>query len=91
MFLVLTFYVVFFFKIREQVGRTGSVLGRWGGGRCGWHQWKERGGRERGRRMNVVQTMYTHVCKCKNDTCSNCSRNQGRGNGGEQERWGIEV
>jgi hypothetical protein len=26
-------------------------------------------GRERGERMNVVQTMYTHVCKCKNDTC----------------------
>jgi hypothetical protein len=26
------------------------------------------GGRERGRRMHMVQTMYTHVCKCKNDT-----------------------
>jgi hypothetical protein len=27
------------------------------------------GGRERGRKMNMVQIMYTHVCKCKNDTC----------------------
>jgi hypothetical protein len=36
-----------------------------------------------GRRMNTVQIMYTHVCKCKNDTCQNCSRN-----GGEVE---VEV
>jgi hypothetical protein len=28
-----------------------------------------RGGRERSRRLNMVQIMYTHVCKCKNDTC----------------------
>jgi hypothetical protein len=27
------------------------------------------GGRERGGRMNMVQTMYTHVYKCKIDTC----------------------
>jgi hypothetical protein len=27
------------------------------------------GGGERHRRMNVVQIMYKHVCKCKNDTC----------------------
>jgi hypothetical protein len=26
-----------------------------------------------------VFLMYTHVYKCKNDTCSNCSRNWGRG------------
>jgi hypothetical protein len=25
-----------------------------------------------------VQIIYTHVCKCKNDTCWNCPRNQGR-------------
>jgi hypothetical protein len=36
--------------------------------------WKERGGKERGRRMDVVQIMYSHVCKCKNDICLNCSR-----------------
>jgi hypothetical protein len=26
------------------------------------------GGGKRDRRMNTVQIMYTHVCKCKNDT-----------------------
>jgi hypothetical protein len=26
------------------------------------------GGRERYRRVNVVQIPWTHVCKCKNDT-----------------------
>jgi hypothetical protein len=32
-------------------------------------------GRKKGRKMNMVPAMYTHVCKCKNDTCCNCSRN----------------
>jgi hypothetical protein len=27
------------------------------------------GGKEMGSRMSMVQTMYTHVCKCKNDIC----------------------
>jgi hypothetical protein len=27
------------------------------------------GGGERGRRMNMMQIMCMHVCKCKNDTC----------------------
>jgi hypothetical protein len=27
------------------------------------------GGGERDRRMNMVQIMYTHVCKCKNGSC----------------------
>jgi hypothetical protein len=27
----------------------------------------------------VVQIMYIHVNKCKNDTCWNCSRNHGKG------------
>jgi hypothetical protein len=30
------------------------------------------------RRVNTVQTLCTHVCKCKNDTCRNCSTNWGR-------------
>jgi hypothetical protein len=34
-------------------------------GREGWHWWEEGGGGERGRRMNVMQIMYTQVCKCK--------------------------
>jgi hypothetical protein len=44
------------------------------------------GGGEMSRRMNMVQTMYTHVFKSKNDTCRNCSRNQGRGDEKEQRR-----
>jgi hypothetical protein len=44
-----------------------------------WHQWEREDDRELGRRMNMVQIMYTHVCKCKNDTCWNNSSNQGRG------------
>jgi hypothetical protein len=31
-----------------------------------------------GRRMNTVQKMCTHVCKCKNDNCRNYSRNEVR-------------
>jgi hypothetical protein len=34
---------------------------------------------EKGRMMKMMKIMYTHVCKYKNDTCWNCSRNQGRG------------
>jgi hypothetical protein len=30
-------------------------------------------GGERGRRMNMVEAMYTHLCKCKNATCGNVS------------------
>jgi hypothetical protein len=55
-----SFYLLLFlfYKIREQEGGTGSALG-----------WEGAGGGERGRRMNMVQIMCTHVCKCKNDTC----------------------
>jgi hypothetical protein len=35
-------------------------------------------------RMKTVQIMCIHVCKCKNDTCLNCSRNRG---GGIQESY----
>jgi hypothetical protein len=27
------------------------------------------GGGKKGRRINTVQIMYVHVCKCKDDTC----------------------
>jgi hypothetical protein len=40
----------------------------------------------RGRRMNMVQTMYTHACKHKNNTCWNCSRNHDGGG-----RWNRTV
>jgi hypothetical protein len=31
------------------------------------------------RRVNMVQILYTHVCKWKNETCWNYSRNGGGG------------
>jgi hypothetical protein len=36
----------------------------------------------------VAQIMYTHVSKCKNDTCGNWSRNAG---GGIECRGGVEL
>jgi hypothetical protein len=64
-----------------QIWRTGG-LNRfcWGEGRVGI-SWRGRWWR-RGRRVNTVPTVYTHVYKCKNE---NCFRNQGRGNG--EEKW----
>jgi hypothetical protein len=56
---------------------------------CGWNQSGGRDGGKRVRRMNMVQTMYVHVCKCKKDTCFNCSRNQGRGN--RVDKWKGEF
>jgi hypothetical protein len=34
-----------------------------------WHWWEGEVVGKRGRRVNKVQIMYTHICKCKNDTC----------------------
>jgi hypothetical protein len=57
------FFYFFFYKLENR--RVEQALPTWGrlvpvgGG----------GGRERGRRMNIVQIMCTHVCKCENDTC----------------------
>jgi hypothetical protein len=53
-------FVIFFHKIREQEGRTGPGIGISGKGEnvekaCG--------------RLNMVQTLCTHVCKWKNETC----------------------
>jgi hypothetical protein len=60
-----SYYIIcfFFYKIGAQEGRTGSAqeVG-------GWH-WGREEVTGKGRRMNIVQIMYTHVCKCKNDTC----------------------
>jgi hypothetical protein len=52
--------VFFFHKIREQEGRTGSSQGV-----VGWHQWEGGCEGERGKRMNMMQIIYKHVCKCK--------------------------
>jgi hypothetical protein len=49
----------FFYKIREQDNATGSAQ-RWGRGGDAMGE---------GRREEVVQIIYTHVSKCKNDTC----------------------
>jgi hypothetical protein len=49
------------------------------GGKKGWRKGGTHG------RVNVVQIVCSHVCKCKTDTCWNCFRNGGRGikeNGG---------
>jgi hypothetical protein len=80
-----SFYLLcfFFYKIREQEGRTG--LGE------GWHSWKGRGGGERGRRMNTVQIVYTHVRKCKNDTVVSIPGIGGAGDEGEQWKVRIQV
>jgi hypothetical protein len=62
----------FFYKIREQEGRTGPAGGRggvWGWGHAGVVP--VGGGRwwgKRVRRVNRVQKMYAQVCKWKNDT-----------------------
>jgi hypothetical protein len=39
--------------------------------------------REKCRRVNMVQIMYTHVCKWKNESYCNYSRNGWRGEKGE--------
>jgi hypothetical protein len=44
-----------------------------------WYQWQ---GEEVGkgcRRINIVEKLCTHVCKGKNETCENYSRNGGGG------------
>jgi hypothetical protein len=87
MFLVLSFNVFSFTKSKNR-RRVEQVLQGGGGGQLApvWGA-----GRKTGRRMNMVQTMYTHACKCKTDTCGNCSRNQGRVNEGEKWKGGIQV
>jgi hypothetical protein len=61
-------------KSERQEGWTSP--GQWGGlapmrGEKWWGKW--------GRRVNMVQTLCTHACKCENDTCWNYSRTWGQG------------
>jgi hypothetical protein len=58
-----------FYKIRKQEGGTGLV---WGVGISGS---VEEVGKGFGR-VNIVQILCIHVCKWKNDTCKNYSRNK---------------
>jgi hypothetical protein len=57
----------FFYKIKEQEGRTGCAQGSGRVGGVGKMGGKV--GRERGRRMNIAPIMCAHICKCRNDTC----------------------
>jgi hypothetical protein len=59
-------FTFFFYKIREQEGRTS--------GRDGTNGKEEVAGKG-SRRVNTVKKMCAHACKCKNDICSKCSRN----------------
>jgi hypothetical protein len=56
-----------FFLLQSENKRTYVLLGvggegGWGGG---WHWQEWGGGGERGKRINMVQIMCTHVCKYK--------------------------
>jgi hypothetical protein len=55
MFLFLSFMVFFFYKTREQEGRTGTRLV----GHGYWHQWEGEVVGKWGRRMNTVHIIYT--------------------------------
>jgi hypothetical protein len=61
--------VFFFYKIREEESRTGFPGGMGVRGGAVWHLWEKGAGRIKGKRMNIMQRMHTHVYKCKNDTC----------------------
>jgi hypothetical protein len=54
--------MLFFYKNREQEGKTGPVWGVGIGGR-------KNGVGKGHRRVNMVQILYAHVCKLKNETC----------------------
>jgi hypothetical protein len=47
-------------EIRKFLWEEGKDHGTGGRSEVGWR---------RCRRMSIVQIMYIHVCKCKNDTC----------------------
>jgi hypothetical protein len=59
-------YLLCFSSTKSENRRVDRFRGKFGGV---WHQWERGGGGERDRRMNTVQIMCIHVCKCENDTC----------------------
>jgi hypothetical protein len=69
----------FFDKIREQEDGTGPA-----GVRECWYQRESGSGGERGRRMNMVHKMCTHVCKCKMIPVKTIPGMAGRGDKGER-------
>jgi hypothetical protein len=56
-------YVMLFLLQNQRTGVGNRFFGV-----HGWHWWEWGGGGERGWWLNLVQTMYACVCKCKNDT-----------------------
>jgi hypothetical protein len=58
-----------FSSIKSENRRVEQVLLGGEGRRVIGKGGREGGGSERGRRMNMVQTVYAQVCKCQNDTC----------------------
>jgi hypothetical protein len=83
LYLKLKCHTFIFFLLQNQ--RTGgwnrSCLG-WGKG-LGNSESGEVAGKGGGR-VNMVQKMYTHTCKCRDDTCLNHSKNQGSEDKGER-------
>jgi hypothetical protein len=53
------FFLSFLFSAKSENRKAKQVLLM----RKDWHQWKGRGDRERGRRVNRVQKVFTHACK----------------------------
>jgi hypothetical protein len=54
-------------------GQNRSCLGKG----SGLQQWEGEVTGKGEKRVNTMQKIFTHVCKCKNDTCGNYSRNGG--------------
>jgi hypothetical protein len=67
----------FFSSIKLENKRVEQALPKYGKGDD--TSWRGKVVGKKGKRMNTVQIIYTHVCKCKVDTCQKYSRNEERG------------
>jgi hypothetical protein len=61
-------HFIFHFQKCKVGSQNRSCLG-------GWYQWEEDDIRKGCRRVNMVKTFCTYICKWKNETCWNYSRN----------------
>jgi hypothetical protein len=66
-----SFYILSFVFCKKEAEQ---ILPR----REGWHQWEGEGAGKGGRKLNTMQQICIHACKCNNDTCCNYSMNPGR-------------
>jgi hypothetical protein len=62
-----SFYLLSFFLL-QNLRTGGQNRFCWGVGEVGTSG-NGKGKGKKGRRINTAQIIYTHVCKCKNDTC----------------------